>query len=114
MTDNNDTQWLNDITGKYQWPEPSRRLKRKVLMQVTKRETKPAKNYMAVILDMFTFNWQPACALASALILGVYVGGITLPQSTESAQQTGIYTNADFIFAQSIIIQHQGKDASYE
>jgi hypothetical protein len=105
---NNDVKWIKDLVGRYEWPEPSSNLKRRILTQsvgVQVREIE--ESFVEYVLSFL----QPkmASAMACMLILGLCFGALAVPKSSAQAHVSNIYMDTDLMLIQSIIEQTKGR-----
>lgn len=101
---NDNLKWMDDLSSRYEWPEPSLRLKDKIMARAHSMPKKA--EVKANIFDFVCEILQPklASAIACTLIIGICFGALTIPKSPAEAYAS-LYMDSDYFLAQSIVNQ---------
>lgn len=103
-TENND---LTALANHYRWPTPSAGLKAKII-SAGQTPSIHQESFWVRVSDVFSFNWEPALAMAFVLFLGLGVGHLNTYKDTQSIQYGSLYQGTNFYLAQSIVDSAKG------
>lgn len=93
---------LDQLAHLYEWPEPSLGLEARII-NAARIPLIDKESFFDRLVDVFSFKWEPAVAMALVLLLGLSLGQFNSEQSAESYQRSGLYQDSNFYFAESIV-----------
>lgn len=108
----NNLKWIDALSERYEWPEPSLMLKSKIMLRVQNapKNKEVKESFFEYVFDLV----QPkmASAIALTLVFGVCFGALTIPKHSAEAHSS-LYMDSDYFFAKSLVNQH-GKRGNNE
>ena len=101
---NDNLKWMDDLSRRYEWPEPSLRLKDNIIARAhsTQKKVEVESNVFDFVFEML--HPKVASAIACTLVIGICFGALTVPKSPAEAHAS-LYMDSDYFLAHSIVNQ---------